>query len=197
MTLRSGDGAKAFGMPGSSPRRAREIIQQAVNRPLFPTKSATGLAKIIRPLAFRLNKALIAQCMMVGTAAVYRDLGKTLWAKSRQLSWRLRWSRVRLHCRYPQARRMVKSPPAWWVDLSVERCSVALWRRGPHRRRRFITRRRRSMSRSLPAVSFASASGMAMAGKFAASRFAIDRRTFLRSRLEQDQIRPPSGGLFV
>ena len=184
-------------MPGSSPGRAREIIQQAVNRPLSPQDPRTGLAKIIRPLAFRLNKALIAQCMMAGTAAVYRDLGKTLWAKSRQLSWRLRWSRVRLHCRYLQARRMVKSPPAWWVDLSVERCSVALWRRGPLRRRRFITPRRRSMSRSLPAVSFASGSGTAMAGKFAASRFAIDRRAFLRSRLEQDQIRPPSGGRFV
>src|SRR6266550_5708655 len=124
-------------------------------------------------------------------------LGETLWAKSRQLSWRLRWSRVRLHYRYLQERRMVKSLPAWWVDLLVERCSVALWRRGPLRRRRFITRRRRSILRSLPAVSFASASGTAMAGKFAASRFAIDRRTFLRSRLEQNQIRPPLGGLFV
>src|SRR6266849_10084908 len=135
--------------------------------------------------------------MMVGTAAVYRDLGKTLWAKSRQLSWRLRWSRVRFRYRYPQERRTVKSPPAWWVDLLVERCSVALWRRGPLRRRRFITRRRRSILRSLPAVSFASASGTAMAGKFAASRFAIDRRAFLRSRLEQNQTRPPLGGLFV
>src|SRR5713101_9722917 len=121
-------------------------------------------------------------------------LGETLWAKSRQLSWRLRWSRVRFHYRYLQERRMVKSPPAWWVDLLVERCSVAPWRHGPLRRRRFITRRRRSMSRSLRAVSFASASGMAMAGKFAGSRFAIDRRTFRRSRLEQNQIRPPLGG---
>src|SRR5712671_2627266 len=112
-------------------------------------------------------------------------LGETLWAKSGQLSWRLRWSRVRLRYRYPQERRMVKSPPAWWVDLSVGRCSVALWRRGPLRRRRFITRRRRSMSRSLPAVWFASASGMAMAGKFAGSRFATDRRTVLRFGLNE------------
>src|SRR5258705_10875884 len=45
--------------------------------PVFPTKSANwGLQKIICPPAPRLNKALIAQCMMVGTAAVYRDLGK-------------------------------------------------------------------------------------------------------------------------
>src|SRR6266403_317014 len=119
-------------------------------------------------------------------------LGETLWAKSRQLSWRLRWSRVSLHYPCLQERKMVKSPPAWRVDLLVERCSVALWRRGPLRRR-FITRRRRSMSRSLPAVSFASASGMAMAGKFAASRFAIDRKTYLRFRLERNQIRPPLG----
>ncbi len=34
-----------------------------------------GLQKIICPLAFRLNKALIAQCMMADMAAVYRDLG--------------------------------------------------------------------------------------------------------------------------
>jgi hypothetical protein len=53
------------------------------------------------------------------------------------------------------------------------------------------------MSRSLPAVSFASASGMAMAGKFAGSRFATDRRTVLRFRLERSRIRPPSGGRFV
>jgi hypothetical protein len=53
------------------------------------------------------------------------------------------------------------------------------------------------MSRNLPAVSFASGSGMAMAGKFAASRFAIDRRTFPGSRLKQNQIRPPKGGRFV
>src|SRR5260370_26330102 len=104
-------------------------------------------------------------------------LGEKLWAKSRQLSWRLRWSRVRFRYRYLQERRTVKSPPAWWVDLSVVRCSVAPWRRGPLRRR-FITPRPPSMSRSLSAVSFASASGMAMAGKFAASRFAIDRRNF-------------------
>jgi hypothetical protein len=40
-------------------------------------------------------------------------------------------------------------------------------------------RRRRSMSKSLPAVWFASATGTDMAGKFAESRFAIDRGTFL------------------
>ena len=44
--------------------------------PLSPQIRELGLQKIICPLAFRLNKALIAQCMMVGTAAVYRDLGK-------------------------------------------------------------------------------------------------------------------------
>src|SRR2546426_12309949 len=46
------------------------------NFPLSPQIRELGLQKIICPLAFRLNKALIAQCMMVGTAAVYRDLGK-------------------------------------------------------------------------------------------------------------------------
>src|SRR5258707_5072282 len=63
-------------MPRGSLRRAQEINQQVVN-PCFPDKiRELGLAKIICPLALRLNKALIAQCMMVGTAAVHRDLGK-------------------------------------------------------------------------------------------------------------------------
>src|SRR5258706_776735 len=63
-------------MPRGSLRRAQEINQQVVN-PCFPDKiRELGLAKIICPPALRLNKALIAQCMMVGTAAVYRDLGK-------------------------------------------------------------------------------------------------------------------------
>src|SRR5258706_8450253 len=63
-------------MPRGSLRRAQEINQQVVN-PCFPDKiRELGLAKIICPPALRLNKALIAQCMMVGTAAVHRDLGK-------------------------------------------------------------------------------------------------------------------------
>src|SRR5258707_6057915 len=63
-------------MPRGSLRRAQEINQQVVN-PCFPDKiRELGLQKIICPLALRLNKALIAQCMMVGTAAVHRDLGK-------------------------------------------------------------------------------------------------------------------------
>src|SRR5260221_5483008 len=48
-----------------SPRSAHEINQQAVNPPLSPQIRELGLQKIICPLAFRLNKALIAQCMMI------------------------------------------------------------------------------------------------------------------------------------
>jgi hypothetical protein len=60
----------------SSLRRVHDIDQQAAN-PRFPDKiRELGLVKIICLRAFRLNKALIAQCMMVGTAAVHRDLGK-------------------------------------------------------------------------------------------------------------------------
>src|SRR5258705_6878410 len=63
-------------MPRGRLRRAQEINQQVVN-PCFPDKiRELGLAKIICTPALRLNKALIAQCMMVGTAAVHRDLGK-------------------------------------------------------------------------------------------------------------------------
>src|SRR5258706_14238926 len=63
-------------MPRGSLRRVQEIKQQVVD-PCFPDKiRELGLAKIICPPALRLNKALIAQCMMVGTAAVHRDLGK-------------------------------------------------------------------------------------------------------------------------
>ncbi len=59
------------------------------------------------------------------------------------------------------------------------RCSAALWQHGQLRlRRRFIMRRSRSTSKSLPAVWFGSATGMDMAGNFVESRFAIDRRTF-------------------
>src|SRR5258708_29714269 len=63
-------------MPRSSLRKVHENNLQAVN-PCFPDKiRELGFAKIICPPALRLNKALIAQCMMVGTAAVHRDLGK-------------------------------------------------------------------------------------------------------------------------
>src|SRR5258708_32723869 len=42
----------------------------------FPRRPRAKVPKIICPRACRLKKALIAECMIVRTAAVYRDLGK-------------------------------------------------------------------------------------------------------------------------
>ena len=58
------------------------------------------------------------------------------------------------------------------------------------------TRRRRSMSKSLPAGSFASVIGTAMTGVSAASRFAIDRSNFPVRGLRRKKGHPP-GGFFV
>src|SRR5258708_21334062 len=79
--------------------------------PVFPTKSANwGLQKIICPLALRLNKALIAQCMMVGTAAVHRDLGKHY--EQNRVSYRGGCSGdwAAFGCRVPQSRAWGKRP---------------------------------------------------------------------------------------
>jgi hypothetical protein len=68
-------------MPTGSPRRAHEINQQAVN-PRFPDRiRELGLAKIICPLALRLNKALIAQCMMVRYGGRAPRLGENIMGK--------------------------------------------------------------------------------------------------------------------
>src|SRR6267142_6233487 len=102
-------------------------------------------------------------------------IGETLWAKSLRLSWLLHWQRVRLCCRRLPQLRMVKSPLAWWVDLSGARCSAAPWLHVLLLRRRFITHRSRSTSMNQFAVWFASATGMDMAGNSAGCRFASDR----------------------
>src|SRR5258706_11998111 len=138
--------------------------------------------------------------MMVGCAVRERlrlRLGETLWAKSLQLSWLLHWPRVRFGCRRLHERRMVKSPLAWWADLSAGRCSAAPWPHVLRLRRRFITRRSRSTSMNQFAVWCASATGMDMAGNSARSRFATDR-AFLGGRgLNELKSDRPRGGLFV
>src|SRR5258706_11604370 len=101
-------------MPRGSLRRAQEINQQVVN-PCFPDKiRELGLAKIICPPALRLNKALIAQCMMVGTAAVHRDLGKHY--EQNRVSYRGGFVWHQSPCVYgiPKKGGRVKSPPRGW-----------------------------------------------------------------------------------
>src|SRR5258708_36380430 len=98
-------------MPRGSLRRAQEINQQVVN-PCFPDKiRELGLAKIICPPALRLNKALIAQCMMVGTAAVHRDLGKHY--EQNRVSYRggFGGDEAAFCIRIPQNRGMAKARP--------------------------------------------------------------------------------------
>src|SRR5258708_27191756 len=83
--------------------------------PVFPTKSANwGLQKIICPLALRLNKALIAQCMMVGTAAVHRDLGKHY--EQNRVSYRGGAAAHQSACgdRIPHDREWSKTPRPGW-----------------------------------------------------------------------------------
>ncbi len=68
---------------------------------------------------------------------------------------------------------LLTSPLLLPVPASAENGQIAAGVVG----RRFIMRRSRSTSKSLPAVWFGSATGMDMAGSFVESRFAIDRRT--------------------
>jgi len=64
------------------------------------------------------------QCMMLGTAAVYRDLGKHYGKIASAIVAVALVHESACICRYLRERRMVKSRPAWWVDLLVERCLV-------------------------------------------------------------------------
>src|SRR5260370_4336060 len=59
----------------SNLRSAQEINEHAVNRRV-PIRPRSALPKIICQFACRLKKGLIAECMIVRTAAVYRDLEK-------------------------------------------------------------------------------------------------------------------------
>src|ERR1700716_619318 len=91
---------------------------------------------------------------------------------------------------------MVKSPLAWWADLSAGHCSAAPWHVLLLRHRRIIMRLRRYTSKNRSVASFSSATGTGTDVYSDEFRFAIDHEFLGDCGLSELESGRPRSGLY-